>query len=240
MINIVTGQDETSWVRPLAELLSQRHDKITSVVNNVNTRPASIAVGEKETLLVGEPFIRDRIGTFEFEISANSFFQTNTAAAERLYNLVKVYAGLTGEETVVDLYSGTGTIPVFLSREAKKIVGIEISGTAVEDARKNSQRNDVHNCQFICGDIMTGLKQLKETPDVMIVDPPRVGMHPDVVKMVHALRPDRIIYVSCNPATLARDLAMLKEDYHIAEVQPLDMFPHTYHIECVARLELIT
>jgi len=240
MINIVTAQEEISWVQPLADLLFQKYENITSVVNNVNTRRASIAVGEKERLLAGETSIKDRIGAFEFEISANSFFQTNTAAAERMYGLVKAYAGLTGQETVIDLYSGTGTIPVFLSGGARKIVGIEISETAVEDARKNSRRNQVHNCEFICGDIKNGLKQIEEKPDVMIIDPPRVGMHPDVIKMVRALRPDRIVYVSCNPATLARDLAMLKEDYQIAEVQPLDMFPHTYPRECVARLELIT
>ncbi len=239
MINIVTARDERPWVQPLADLLIQKYEQITSVVNNLNTRRASIAVGEKESLLGGEAFIRDRIGTFEFEISANSFFQTNTAAAGRMYDVVNAYAGLTGQETVVDLYSGTGTIPLFLSGEARQIVGIEISETAVEDARKNSRLNHIDNCRFICGDIKTGLTQLKDKPHVMIVDPPRVGMHPDVVNMVRDMLPDRIVYVSCNPATLARDLAMLKQDYHIAEVQPVDMFPHTYHIECVTRLERI-
>ncbi len=238
MVNIVTSEGQTSWVQPLADLLYDKHENIFSVVHNVNTRRASIAIGEREGLLAGEPFIMDRIGGFEFEISANSFFQTNTAGAGRLYDAVKTYAGLTGRETVLDLYSGTGTIPIFLSNEAAKIIGIEIAETSVEDAGKNCKRNHVDNCQFICGDIKTGLQQIQERADVMVIDPPRAGMHPDVVKAVRALAPGRIVYVSCNPATLARDLAMLKEDYHVAEVQPVDMFPHTYHIECVARLEL--
>lgn len=237
MINIITSQDRVSWVQPLADQLRDKYKKITSIVNNVNTSRAAIAVGQWERLLAGEPFIRDMIGRFEFEISSNSFFQTNTTAAGRLYEIVNAYAGLTGQETVIDLYSGTGTIPIFLSNMAEKIVGIEISESAVRDAQKNCKKNRVENCQFICGDIKAGLKQLEESPDLMILDPPRVGMHPDVVKLVRNLSPGRIIYVSCNPATLARDLAMLKEDYRVMEVQPVDMFPHTYHVECVARLE---
>ncbi len=239
MVNMITSQEERSWVQPLADLLRDKYPQITSIVNNVNTRRAAIAVGEWETLLAGEPFIRDRIGRFEFEMSANSFFQTNTAGAERLYEVVKAYAGLTGQETVVDLYSGAGTIPVVISDEAQNIVGIEISQSAVADANKNCKKNNVQNCRFICKDIKAGLREVEGRPDVMIVDPPRVGMHPDVIKSVRSLSPRRIVYVSCNPATLARDIAMLKEDYHVAEVQPVDMFPHTYHIESVARLELV-
>ena len=238
MVNIVTSREERPLVQPLADMLCDKYKEISSVVNNVNTRRASIAVGEWERLLAGEPFIRDRIGGFEFEVSANSFFQTNTAGAGRLYEVVKAYAGLTGRETVVDLYSGAGTIPIFISDGAKKLVGIEISESAVRDAQKNCQKNHVKNCEFICGDIKTGLKKVSSKPDVMIVDPPRAGMHPDVVDQVRALAPGRIVYVSCNPATLARDLALLKQDYHVAEVQPVDMFPNTYHIESVTRLEL--
>ncbi len=239
MVNVVTSQGQTSWVQPLAERLSEKYENITSFVHNVNTRRASIAVGEREELIAGQPFIRDRIGKFEFEISANSFFQTNTAGAECLYRIVKDYARLTGHETVVDLYSGTGTIPIFLSDRAAEITGVEISESAVKDAHKNCDINRLDNCHFICGDIKAGLKHLKKKPDVLIVDPPRAGMHPYVVKAVRSLAPAGIIYVSCNPASLARDLAMLKEDYHVVEIQPVDMFPHTYHIECVARLDRI-
>jgi 23S rRNA (uracil1939-C5)-methyltransferase len=196
-------------------------------------------VGEYETLIAGEPFINDRIGEFEFTISANSFFQTNTSGAECLYGIVKNYSGLTGREMVVDLYSGTGTIPIYLSEGASRIVGIEIGQSAVRDARENCIKNGVDNCQFICEDIKAGLHSIKETPDVVIVDPPRSGMHPDVVKALLAMAPGRIVYVSCNPASLARDLSLLAQDYRVAEVQPVDMFPHTYHIECVAKLDRI-
>jgi len=237
MVNIVTSEEQTPWVKPLSRLLCEKYENITSVVNNVNTRRASIAVGERERVLAGEPVVRDRIGDFEFEISANSFFQTNTAGAECLYNVVKAYAGLTGKESVLDLYSGTGTIAVFLAHGARDIVGIEISETAVEDAKKNCEKNQVDNCQFMCMDMRKGLHLIRQRPDVVIIDPPRAGMHPDVVQAVCTERPTRIVYISCNPATLARDLAVLKEYYDVAEVQPVDMFPHTHHIECVARLE---
>ena len=237
MVNVITSEEQKPWVQPLADLLHQEHKNITSVVNNINTRKAGIAAGEWEILLSGEPFISEKIAEFEFEVSANSFFQTNTAGASLLYETVKGYAGLTGKETVVDLYSGTGTIPIFLSGSARKVIGIEISEGAVRDAQKNCRKNRVRNCRFIRKDIKEGLKDVTERPDVMVIDPPRVGLPRDVTKMVRSLSPRRIVYLSCNPATLARDLALLKEDYLIVEVQPIDMFPHTYHIESVARLE---
>ncbi|MDY6951414.1 MAG: 23S rRNA (uracil(1939)-C(5))-methyltransferase RlmD [Thermodesulfobacteriota bacterium] len=237
MVNIVTSEEQTPWVAPLSRWLCEKFENVISVVNNVNTRRAAIAVGERERVLAGQPVVRDRIGGFEFEISANSFFQTNTAGAECLYGVAKDYARLTGKESVLDLYSGTGTIAIFLADGASKIVGVEISETAVEDAKKNCQKNQIDNCQFMCLDIRKGLHLFKEKTDVMIVDPPRAGMHPDVVNAVCQQRPARIVYVSCNPATLARDLATLKAFYRVAEVQPVDMFPHTHHIECVARLE---
>ena len=237
MVNVVTSEEKRSWVQPLADLLYEKHKNVISVVNNINTRRAGIAVGQWEILLSGEPFISEKIAEFEFEISANSFFQTNTAAASLLYETTKGYAGLTGKETVVDLYSGTGTIPIFLASSAKKVIGIEISQGAVRDAQKNCRKNHVRNCQFICKDIKEGLKEVTDRPDVLVIDPPRVGLPRDVTEMVRSLSPDRIVYLSCNPATLARDLALLREDYLITEVQPIDMFPHTYHIECVAKLE---
>jgi 23S rRNA (uracil1939-C5)-methyltransferase len=237
MVNIITSEEQRPWVQPLADLLCEKHKNIASVVNNVNTTKAGIAVGQWETLLSGEPFISDKIAGFEFEISANSFFQTNTGGAALLYETVKACAGLTGRETVVDLYSGIGTIPIFLSDRASKVIGIEMSEGAVRDAQKNCEKNRIRNCSFICKDIKDGLKDVTDSPDVMVIDPPRAGMHKDVIKIVRSLSPGRIVYVSCNPATLARDLALLKEDYLVAQVQPVDMFPHTYHIESVARLE---
>jgi len=236
MVNIVTSEGQDAWAQPLVDMLFAKYDNLSSVVHSVNTRKAAIAVGERERLLAGEPFMRDKLGDFEFKISANSFFQTNTSGAESLYGIVKDYSGLTGRETVLDLYSGTGTIPVFLSGLAARIVGIEIAESAVQDAWENCVRNGVDNCQFICEDIKTGLSQIREKPDVVILDPPRSGVHPDVVKAVMAMAPKTIVYVSCNPTSLARDLALLTQDYCVLEVQPVDMFPHTYHIECVAKL----
>jgi len=238
LVNIVTSREERSWVQPLADTLYEKYQEVVSIVNNVNTRRAAIALGEYEILLAGEPFIKEKIGRFEFTISANSFFQTNTDCARRLYEIVRDYSGLTGREVVLDLYSGTGTVPICLSSRAKKIIGIEISENAVRDAQKNCQKNQIENCLFICGDIKAGLKHLQDKPDVMVVDPPRAGMPPDVIKLIGGLSPSSIIYVSCNPATMARDLAMLKQNYHVLEIQPVDMFPHTPHIESVARLEL--
>jgi 23S rRNA (uracil1939-C5)-methyltransferase len=207
------------------------------VVNNVTDRPAAIAVGQFERTLAGSPVLRDRIGPWEFEISANSFFQTNSRGAARLYETVQGYAGLDGTQTVLDLYSGTGTIPIFLSPAARQVLGIELVPTAVADARRNCEKNGVTNCRFLEGDIRSVIAGLEINPEVVIVDPPRAGMHADVVARLVALAPPRIVYVSCNPATLARDLALLAEAYRVAEVQPVDMFPHTFHIEAVARLE---
>jgi 23S rRNA (uracil1939-C5)-methyltransferase len=239
MVNLVTSEEQRSWVQPLADLLHHEYGNVVSVVNNVNTRKAGIAVGQWETCLAGKSSISDKIGEFEFEISANSFFQTNTRGAARLYEITKAYAGLSGQETVVDLYSGTGTIPIWLANDSKKIVGMEISAAAVQDAEKNCAKHGITNCHFICKDIKDGLNDLTLSPDVMVIDPPRAGMHKNVTKVVLKLAPRRIVYLSCNPTTLARDLALLKEGYRVAEIQPLDMFPQTYHIESVARLERV-
>lgn len=236
MVNIVTADESISAVQPLSDLLTDKYPEIVSVMNNINTRKAGIAVGEYEIPLAGSPFIRDKVGRFEFKISANSFFQTNTLGAEILYKKVREYAGLSGKEHVVDLYCGAGTISIFLADSARELVGIEISESAVRDAEINCRNNGVSNCRFILGDIKDCLEQVKK-PDVMIIDPPRAGMHKDVIKQVLDMSPARIVYVSCNPATMARDLGMIKDDYSVLEVQPVDMFPHTYHIESVAKLE---
>lgn len=236
MVNIVTASEDLAQVQPLADQLMETYDTVVSVVNNITTRRSGVAVGEREILLCGEAVIVDHIGGYAFELSANSFFQTNTLGAERLYDTARAYAGLTGKETVVDLYCGAGTIAIYLADMAEAVIGLEIADSAVVDAQRNCLRNDVHNCRFISGDIRYTLEQIGTRPDVMIIDPPRAGMHQDVVQQVLAIAPEKIVYVSCNPATLARDIALLKEAYHVAEVQPVDMFPHTYHIESVARL----
>ena len=239
MVNIITSSENRETVQPLADQLMGKYPQIVSVVNNVTSRKSGVAVGEYETRLAGSSSIRDSVGGLEFEISANSFFQTNTSGAGRLYETVKTYAELSGKETVVDLYSGTGTIAISLADSARDVIGIEIVEAALNDAANNCRINQVSNCRFIHGDIKDCLSQVNETPDVVVIDPPRSGMHKDVVKQVLNMAPRRIVYVSCNPATLARDINMIKEAYRVIEVQPVDMFPHTYHIEAVAKLELI-
>ena len=236
MVNIVTSLENASVLKPLAHRLMERYPDVVSVVNNVTARKSSVAIGESEELLAGEPFFKERIGSLEFIISANSFFQTNSVGAKTLYDKAREYAELQGHETVLDLYSGTGTIAIYLAESAKQVVGIEQVASAVEDARRNCRINHVSNCRFVRGDIKDKLPQLAEKPQVVVIDPPRAGMHKDVVQQVLELAPERIVYVSCNPASLARDAAVLSESYDLLEIQPVDMFPHTYHIEAVAKL----
>ncbi len=236
MVNLVTAEENRKTVQPVADRLRKRFPEIFSVVNNVTSRKAGVAIGEKEILLAGRNHLVDRIGSFEFEISANSFFQTNTRSAGRLYEVAKSYADLDGGETVLDLYCGTGTIAIYLSEAAKSVTGVEIVSDAVADAKRNAHRNNAVNCRFICADVDQALANLGQKPDVLIIDPPRVGMHKNVVEQVLAMAPQKIVYVSCNPATLARDIVLLSEAYDVIEVQPVDMFPHTFHIEAVAKL----
>jgi 23S rRNA (uracil1939-C5)-methyltransferase len=223
-------------VLPLAQRLTTRFPNVKTVVNNITAKKASIAVGEREVVLAGAGTIQDRIGASNFQISANSFFQTNSLGAAKLYGKVVEYAELKGRETLLDLYSGTGTIPIFLASSAGRVIGMEIAESAVFDARKNCQDNGIDNCEFILGDIRENLSLLKIQPEVMVIDPPRAGMHQDVLSRVLEIGAERIVYVSCNPATLARDLSQMREHYHVTEIQPVDMFPHTYHVECVAKL----
>ncbi|MFH2061021.1 MAG: 23S rRNA (uracil(1939)-C(5))-methyltransferase RlmD [Pseudomonadota bacterium] len=241
MVNIVTKTKKLEMVRVLADQLKTKYPQIQSIMNNIidsksGVSNSGVSGDQEEVCLSGEDHIKEKLGAFVFKISANSFFQTNTRSCEKLYSIVSDYAALTGNETVMDLYSGTGTIPIWLSRQAKKIYGIEIVQSAVMDARENAALNGIENCEFFQGDIKDILPGLKEQPDVMIIDPPRVGMHKDVVGQVLALSIPKIVYVSCNPATLARDLEMLTPQYEVIQIQPVDMFPHTYHIESVALL----
>ena len=236
MVNIVTAEDGRETVQPLADGLMDRYPKVVSIINNITSSKAGVAVGDVEHTLAGSDIIADKISGFEFEISANSFFQTNTRGAVPLFKTVEKYAGLNGTETVLDLYSGTGTIPILLSEHSKAVTGIEIIESAVADAEKNCRKNGISNCRFIMGDIRNCLSQITQRPDVLIIDPPRAGMHKDVVKQVLELGPGRMVYVSCNPATMARDLQLMQESYRLEEVQPVDMFPHTYHVEAVAKL----
>ena len=190
----------------------------------------------------GATYLTERMGDLQFRISAQSFYQTNSEQAQRLYEVAQEMAQLSGKEYVYDLYSGTGTIANFIAAQADKVVGLEYVRTAVADARVNSEINGIDNTHFVAGDIkdllQPALIEKHGRPDVVITDPPRTGMHPDVVKQLLAMASPRLVYISCNPATQARDVALLAEKYQVTRLQPVDMFPHTHHVENVALLEL--
>lgn len=239
LVNVVTSCPFHQELEDFAGRLIERFPKVVSVYNTVNSRVAQIASGETYTLVWGEPVIREKLGRFEFEISPESFFQTNSLQAENLYKVVKQYARAEGLD-VWDLYSGAGSIAIYLADQVLRITGFEIVESAVLDARRNAGLNGICNCEFISGDLRFNLQARQaQAPQVIICDPPRAGMHQDVLDDIVRIAPQRVVYVSCNPATLARDLTTLSQGYQVAEVQPVDMFPHTYHIECVVRLERI-
>jgi 23S rRNA (uracil1939-C5)-methyltransferase len=243
MVNIITAWYELEVIRCLAKELQAVHSQITSLVNNISSKKAAAAFGEEEVLLSGHPSIRERIGKHEFEISANSFFQTNTKQAENLYEIILEYAQLNGDELIFDLYSGSSTIGIHIAEYAREVVGFEVIPSSIDDAHCNLKINNINNLHCVAGDLrdlqitVESLIHDKGRPDMVIIDPPRAGMHPKTVEAVIELHPKRIVHVSCNPTTLARDLSLLCEtDYQITKVQPVDMFPHTAHIEVVVQL----
>ncbi|HKJ68627.1 MAG TPA: 23S rRNA (uracil(1939)-C(5))-methyltransferase RlmD [bacterium] len=247
MLNFVTGKDDPDRLAPLVDILVEKYPQIHSVVNNVNTRVGESAVGELEYLMYGEDIILDRIGDLEFEISAGSFFQTNTLQAEGLYEHIKQIADVQPEDVVYDLYCGTGTIALYLASGAQRVYGFEVNQETVENAVRNAYHNQIFNAQFERVDMNKHqefhrkIKQI-EKPDVIVIDPPRSGVHPKTLKELRQLHPEKYVYVSCNPSTLARDLKDLSDGtgYELATVQPVDMFPHTPHVEVVTKLERIS
>ncbi|MGM0545185.1 MAG: 23S rRNA (uracil(1939)-C(5))-methyltransferase RlmD [Bacteroidota bacterium] len=242
MVNIVTYKDDQDVVEALSYALRDEFPQITTIVNNVNDTRSPTAEGRYENVLYGPGYITDRIGPYHFSIDANAFFQTNTAQAEKLYEFAKQFAEIQKNDIVYDLYCGVGTLSLFLSDRSKSILGIELEDVAIKNARKNAQENGVENVSFIKGDMKDVFtEEITEKygkPDCLITDPPRAGMHPDVVERLKTLQVPKLVYVSCNSSTMARDLKELNEVYDILDVQPVDMFPQTYHIETVAKLRL--
>lgn len=241
MVNFVTSRRDEAILQRYTNELVATIPSVTTVVNNVNGRRAQIAVGEEEIVYHGTGYMYDRIGHNSFRISANSFFQTNSPQAETLYEIARDYAELRPDDELWDLYCGTGTIALFNAPNVRHVLGVELVEAAILDARENAKANDVANADFVSSDLRRAITSPEflaahPKPSVMIIDPPRSGMHPDVVREVLALEPERISYISCNPATQARDVALLLEKYELLAVQPVDMFPQTYHIESVAKL----
>jgi 23S rRNA (uracil1939-C5)-methyltransferase len=240
MVNIVASAPDVETLAPVAKQVAERVPATASVVLNVNAQKASVAVGTEEHLLLGRDTIVERLGDVDFAVSANSFFQTNTVQAERLFGLVADACELTGAETVIDLFAGTGAISLLLARTSRHVYGVELVAAAVADAVRNAAANGIANCTFLAGEVRHVLPELVHQgvrADVVVADPPRAGFHPKALAALATLAPARIVYVSCNPATLARDVGdLVRRGYVLEWVQPVDMFPQTPHIEAVARL----
>ena len=242
MVNLVTAREDEGLMKAWSDQLIEKFPEITTIINNINLKKAAVALGDYEKVYYGDGYIYDYIGKYKFRISANSFFQTNTLQAENLYNTALEFAELRGDEIVYDLYSGAGTISIYLSDKAKEVYAFESVESAVKDAEENAVINNIKNVKFITADLYKSFLPLTEErklpkPDKIIVDPPRSGMHKNTVADIINLNPESIVYVSCNPTTQVRDIKMLTEaGYKLLKIRPVDMFPHTYHIENVALL----
>ncbi|MDO3412577.1 23S rRNA (uracil(1939)-C(5))-methyltransferase RlmD [Saccharibacillus sp. CPCC 101409] len=240
MVVLVTNGDRLPRVDDWVEEIWSRIPDVKSICQNVNTRQTNVIFGDVTRVLWGEEVIHDYIGDVKFAISARSFYQVNPAQTEVLYGKTLEYAGLTGSETVIDAYCGIGTISLFLAQKAKRVYGVEIVKEAIEDARKNAVLNGIENAEFEVGaseDVIPRWKEQGITPDVIVVDPPRKGCDIRLLETILEMKPERVVYVSCNPATLARDLRVLEDGgFKTVKVQPVDMFPQTVHVEAVALL----
>lgn len=242
MVVVVFAEHDEDQINNLMGWMASAFEQLTSLQYIINTKKNDSIFDQEVILYSGKDHIVEQLGAVKFRISAKSFFQTNSVQAKNLYDIVSTLAGLSGQETVYDLYTGTGSIALYLAQQAGKVIGIEEVEAAVEDARVNMALNDIENTVFYAGDVKAILStEFADThglPDVVVTDPPRAGMHNKVVEVLLALKPPVIVYVSCNPATQARDLSLLKDLYDVVTVQPVDMFPHTHHIESVAKLVL--
>lgn len=244
MVNLVTSREEDTLMKEYTAFLLERFPEVTTIVNNINLKPALVAVGDYEIVYHGSGQISDRIGNNLYHISANSFFQTNTLQATQLYQTALDFAELRGDEVVYDLYCGAGTIALFFAPYCKSVYGFETVASSVKDAATNTTTNGVTNARFFAADLNNSFLPVCEAesvpkPDLLIADPPRSGMHPGTVQDILMLRPSKIVYISCNPATQARDCKMLAEGgYNVQKIRPVDMFPQTWHIENVALLTL--
>ncbi len=238
---IVTSGEPLPELQELVKRLRAAAPELVGIVQNINDRRTNVVLGPKNKTLWGNGTLNESLGSLTFAVSPHSFFQVNTKQALRLYQTALDYANLSGNETVIDAYCGTGTISLFLAQKAAKVYGFEIIDAAIRDANNNAKENGVTNAQFEVGDVVETLPQLVKSgvrPDVIVVDPPRAGCAQPVLELFAKLQPERIIYVSCNPASLARDLTILAEQgYKTVKIQPIDMFPQTFHVECVALLE---
>ena len=242
MLIVSFHKNDPKVINPLLEAILEKFPHLTTIFYCINPKVNDYVLDLHMHCYHGKGFIEEQLGHLRFKIGPKSFFQTNSLQAKILYDVAVDFAGLTGEENVYDLYTGIGSIALYLAKNAKHVVGIEEVEDAIKDAKVNMELNGIDNCTFYAGDVRKILTddfaKQHGKPDVVITDPPRAGMHQNVVEMFLKLESPRIVYVSCNPATQARDIALLSEKYDLLKIQPVDMFPHTHHIETVALLEL--
>ncbi|MFC3039759.1 23S rRNA (uracil(1939)-C(5))-methyltransferase RlmD [Virgibacillus xinjiangensis] len=240
MIVLITRTEKLPFEKELIRELTETFPHVKSIVHNVNKQRTNVILGKKMKVIWGEEYIHDTIGDVTFAISPKSFYQINPQQTDRLYQKALEYAKITENDTVIDAYCGIGTISLFLAQRAKKVYGIEVVPEAIEDAKKNAELNGITNAEFHVGQAETVMPEWKQqgfNPDVIVVDPPRKGCEVDFLQAMMDMEPNRIVYVSCNPSTLARDLRILEDGgYETKEVQPVDMFPQTNHVECVAEV----
>ena len=242
MVNICLGYEEKMETKKMLDHLLQKVPSITTLLYTINTKWNDTIYDLSPQVFYGKGFVIEQLEEFKFKIGVKSFFQTNTKQAEKLYTIVKNFTQLTGNEIVYDLYCGTGSIGIFVSKLAKKIIGVEAIPEAIEDAKENAALNNITHAEFFAGDVIKICNDeffsLHGRPDVIITDPPRAGMHEKLVIKLLEIAAPKIVYVSCNTATQARDIGLLSEKYSVEKIQPVDMFPHTHHIECVVLLKL--
>ena len=242
MVNMVFNYDDEAERKKLLEHLLQQVPSITTLLFTINPKWNDSIYDLTPQVYFGKGFVLEKLEDFIFKISPKSFFQTNTKQAEKLYTVTRDFAGLTGNEVVYDLYCGTGSIGIFVSKNAKKIIGVEVIEDAIADAKENAALNNITHAEFFAGDVIKICNDeffaAHGKPDVIITDPPRAGMHDKLVTKLLTIAAPTIVYVSCNTATQARDIGLLSEKYTVEKIQPVDMFPHTHHIECVVLLKL--
>ena len=242
MANIVLGYEDEPPLRRLADRLVQQFPELTTLLYTINPKWNDSIADLEPRILAGKGYVIEQLEDFRFKIGPQSFFQTNTRQGERLYQVTREFAELSGGETVYDLYCGTGSIGIFVSRQAARVIGVEVVEAAVEDARENATLNGIGHAAFFAGDVIDICRDeffaAHGRPDVIITDPPRAGMHAGLVGKILDMAAPTVVYVSCNPATQARDLQLLDAKYTVMKVQPVDMFPHTHHIENVVQLKL--
>lgn len=243
MVILVLNNKKLLNERELVAFLTSKYKEIKTIVKNINSKNTNVILGNRNGLMYGDGYIYDVLGEHTFKISPSSFYQVNPVQTEVLYNTAIQYAALTGKETLFDLYCGIGTIGICAAKKAKKVYGIEIVEQAINDANENAKLNGINNIEFKVGTVEEELvnltKQEGVTPDVVFLDPPRKGCEKETIETLLEVLPKKIVYVSCNPATLARDVKLLEEKYELQKVQPVDMFPYTSHVECVVLMSRI-